>query len=130
MNNPNGYTGGKELLVGFFRAMNGFGFSLRLGWRDYGTGDIDIMQPITLQRHEKGEIIPDTSLLQFSEEEAQQVMDAMWNAGVRPSRECGSVGEKAALEKHIESLEREEAFKRQLIQDITHRSATADMDIR
>ena len=39
-------------------------------------------------------------------EEAQQLMDELWRAGVRPTEGAGSAGQMAATEKHLEDMRR------------------------
>lgn len=40
----------------------------------------------------------------FPYEMAQQLMEQLWNAGVRPAAAMGSIGQLAATEKHLEDL--------------------------
>jgi len=44
--------------------------------------------------------------MRFGEEDARGLMDALWAAGIRPSNEVGSEGEKAALMAHLADLRR------------------------
>lgn len=41
-----------------------------------------------------------------SQVEAQGLMDALWDAGVRPVAGAGSAGERAAMEKHLNDMRR------------------------
>ena len=47
----------------------------------------------------------------LSPSDAQQFMDELWRAGIRPTAGAGSVGQLAATEKHLEDL-RKIAFKK------------------
>lgn len=42
--------------------------------------------------------------IELSEEQAQQLCDALWEAGVRPTNGAGSVGQLAATERHLSDL--------------------------
>lgn len=43
--------------------------------------------------------------MQLSKEEAQQLMDALFNAGVRPTNGAGSVGQLAATQAHLVDMQ-------------------------
>lgn len=43
-------------------------------------------------------------VLSLDETEAQQLIDQLWDAGVRPTNGAGSVGQLAATEKHLNDM--------------------------
>lgn len=45
-------------------------------------------------------------LLTLLDAEAQQLMDALWNCGVRPTEGHGSVGQLAATERHLQDMQK------------------------
>ena len=51
-----------------------------------------------------GAFIP--PFLKLSMEQAQNLADALWSAGVRPSNGAGSVGQLAATQEHLETVKR------------------------
>lgn len=62
-------------------------------------------QPIEfklLTPEEEGTIQPPTLPISF--ESAQQLMDELWQIGIRPTNGAGSVGQLAATEKHLEDM--------------------------
>lgn len=50
-------------------------------------------------------------LLRLTDEEAQRLIDQLWEAGVRPSNTVGSVGQLAAVQAHLDDMKRI-AFKK------------------
>lgn len=42
--------------------------------------------------------------LELDNDQAQQLMDALWSAGVRPTEGTGSAGALAAVERHLEDM--------------------------
>lgn len=75
-----------ELLIGFKR----------------GDGVFDHGQPLIFERLEPGGIAPPT--ISLRPEEAQSIMDALWDAGLRPTEGTGSAGALAATQKHLEDM--------------------------
>jgi len=58
---------------------------------------------ITFTTREQEGIAPEP-LLRLDEREAQEIMDSLWSAGIRPVECAGSVGQLAATEKHLEDM--------------------------
>lgn len=48
--------------------------------------------------------VPVENVLEVQDTQAQQLMDALWKSGIRPSNEVGSVGEKNALQSHLSDM--------------------------
>lgn len=59
---------------------------------------------LTLSPHQDGDYAEPTARLTRSE--AQELMDALWRVGMRPSNGAGNVGQLAATEKHLEDMRR------------------------
>ncbi len=55
-----------------------------------------------LKEEERGLSIP--PLMSVPQESAQQLMDELWNAGLRPTEGTGSSGALAATQKHLEDM--------------------------
>ena len=67
-------------------------------------GDVfSVAQPLTMKE------LPQNSLadpfLRLRIEDAQRLMDELWNCGIRPSEGTGSAGSLAATEKHLKDLQ-------------------------
>lgn len=62
----------------------------------YAIGKIEFV------RLEEGELANPTFELKI--EAAQQLMDELWQCGIRPTNEVGSVGQLQATEKHLEDM--------------------------
>ena len=43
-------------------------------------------------------------LVMLDREEAQQLMDELWNAGIRPAGATGSIGQLSAVQYHLEDM--------------------------
>ena len=67
-------------------------------------GKIGYGQPITFdtEQDERVETMPTFNLY---EEEAQILMDDLWNCGFRPTEGTGSAGSLAATERHLKDLQ-------------------------
>lgn len=64
-----------------------------------------IVQPATLVDYDRsggGNLIQ--PFLRLSEEDAQRLVNALWDAGVRPSRAKGSAGQLDAVNRHLEDM--------------------------
>lgn len=58
---------------------------------------------ISLEPHEEGDEILEPTM-RLAATEAQQLMDALWWAGIRPSNGNGNAGQLGATEKHLEDM--------------------------
>jgi hypothetical protein len=65
-------------------------YDAKLEWKEVEWGTVEINNP--------------TGLAILPYELAQQLMEQLWNAGVRPAAAMGSVGQLQATEKHLEDL--------------------------
>jgi hypothetical protein len=88
----------------------GNGVSINMGHPDQ-YGNMMIAQPVVFKTHPPGASIP-IPMLRLQGEEAQLLMDELWNVGVRPSEGSGSAGQLAATQKHLDDM-REMAFRAQ-----------------
>lgn len=80
--------------------------SIILCERDYSSNCIaSIAEPVkfVMKRHEPGTLITDPTI-DLSYQEARQLMDALWQAGVRPSEHKSTSGEVRRLEAHLEDM--------------------------
>lgn len=62
-----------------------------------------VAEPLTFREVAVGELPPPTASLQ--PEEAQQLMDELWRAGLRPTEGTGSAGSLAATERHLKDMQ-------------------------
>ena len=72
------------------------------GARQRHDGRVDVMRSITVETSEPGSVMGEPLML-LASEEAQSLMDELWNAGVRPG-DVGSAGQLAAVQKHLEDM--------------------------
>jgi hypothetical protein len=59
---------------------------------------------MVFEEREEGMVVPDSDGLVLNDENAQQLMDALWNIGVRPTEGNGSAGSLAATIRHLEDM--------------------------
>lgn len=57
---------------------------------------------ITWEKHEEGAWVP--PIVNLPQEQAQALMDQLWNCGLRPTEGSGSAGSLAATERHLEDM--------------------------
>lgn len=72
-----------------------------------GQISIAIPDPVVIRVLErKDEVNIRPPFLTIGMEEAQQLMDEMWNVGLRPTEGSGSAGSLAATQRHLEDFRR------------------------
>jgi len=77
---------------------------LALWHHDPHAGVTYMAQPVTMtQIAESAEIQP---FARLRAEQAQQLMDELWRAGVRPAEGAGSVGQLGAVQAHLADMRR------------------------
>jgi hypothetical protein len=79
---------------------------------DGGEHRVAIAEPLrlrTLSDEDMGTELRET--LSISPSDAQQFMDELWRVGIRPTEAAGSVGQLAAVERHLDDM-RTLVFKR------------------
>lgn len=59
-------------------------------------------QPLMLQAVEEG--VMHEPFMKLPYEDAQRLMDELWNCGLRPSEGSGSAGSLAATQRHLEDM--------------------------
>lgn len=69
---------------------------------EWPNGDLDIVQPVTLKREDADMF--HQPFITLGREQAQNLMDELWNCGLRPSDGAGSAGQQAATEKHLADM--------------------------
>lgn len=76
-----------------------------IGYADPDGGLPTFAEPVTLRRQEtEGNYVAPTMTLH--REEAQRLMDALWEVGLRPTEGSGSAGALAATERHLADMRR------------------------
>lgn len=70
------------------------------------SGHMSVARAITFERVDQDEYAGETPLLRLREVEAQQLMDALWAAGLRPSEGVGSAGAMKAVQDHLQDMRR------------------------
>ena len=63
---------------------------------------VSVAQPLELKEHERNMPIDPFLILQI--QEAQLLMDELWQCGLRPSEGTGSAGSLRATEKHLSDM--------------------------
>lgn len=64
-----------------------------------------VAEPVTMRTLEEGAYLTEPTL-RLTEAAAQQLMDNLWQCGLRPSEGSGSAGSLKATEKHLEDMRR------------------------
>lgn len=78
--------------------------ALRIGLKGQVAGTFAVALPITWQAVPHGEAAPEEPLLRLQRDDAQRLMDELWNVGLRPSEGSGSAGQLAAVQNHLEDM--------------------------
>ena len=68
----------------------------------YSDKDFYTAQPVVFEEAEEGNIIEPFATLSI--QSAQQLMDELWNCGLRPTEGTGSAGSLKATEAHLEDM--------------------------
>lgn len=93
-----------KMIFNFVRSWSRFGYDLSIGLKRQD-GTVSIMTPVSFRDMMPGEQI-ESPTVNMSNENAQELMDAMWEAGVRPSNGEGNVGQIGAMREHLEDMRR------------------------
>lgn len=67
-------------------------------------GRHSVAAPLVFSRLEEGQAIADPTF-KLRNHEAQDLMDELWNCGLRPSEGTGSAGSLAATERHLKDMQ-------------------------
>jgi hypothetical protein len=71
----------------------------------YDNGNIAVAEPLRLTTVEPNQALPHHDpLFSFDDNQAQRLMDELWNLGIRPTEGHGSTGQLAATEKHLDHV--------------------------
>lgn len=74
----------------------------RLAIRATNDGRYSYAQPLVYSEKAEGQILE--PVVELIGEEAQQLMDELWSAGLRPTEGAGSAGSLAATERHLKDM--------------------------
>jgi len=80
----------------------GCGVEVRIFEPPNGNHSAGYIEFPTMHTISEGEIIP--AALSLSDSDAQQLSDALWEAGIRPSNGEGSTGQLAAVTAHLNDM--------------------------
>lgn len=70
-----------------------------------GRRSVAIAEPIQMRVLDENDMCRQLEpTLRISPEEAQGLMDELWRAGIRPTEGAGSVGQLAAVNRHLEDM--------------------------
>ena len=74
----------------------------------YPDGKISVCSGMvfTMYQGQEGQIVNPPSSIKLNNDSAAILMNALWNIGIRPSHEAQSVGQLAAIEKHLKDMRR------------------------
>lgn len=67
-------------------------------------GSYAVALPVTMQRRDPGLIVE--PMLRLGIQGAQQLMDELWQCGLRPKEGTGSAGSLAATERHLGDMQK------------------------
>jgi len=108
-----------------FRAPSHFGYELRIsavGLTQLPNGDVTysgrsthIAQPLVFKEYEKGALT--SSCIGLDQDEAEDLMNALWKCGLRPSNGEGNVGQIGALKDHLEDKKTDKEFYKGMIRE-------------
>lgn len=73
---------------------------IRMAW--VGVNRFDAAQPMVFVEHELGASIAPAITMHL--DSAQQLMDELWQCGLRPSEGSGSAGALAATQRHLDDM--------------------------
>ena len=90
------------------------GFSFYL-YERFENGSTAYGVSVTMQTFENLSVEPSQPTFHLKHEQAQRLMDELWNCGLRPSEGTGSAGALAAVEKHLAA---EMEIRRQLLSKV------------
>ena len=93
-----------RMIFSFVHSWASFGYEFSIGMKNQD-GSKSIMEPVVFRDMEPGELVK-APTVNMTKEDAQELMDAMWNAGVRPSNGEGNVGQIGAMREHLEDMRR------------------------
>jgi hypothetical protein len=68
-----------------------------------GSGNQYVAEPLTLRPVDKNMAI-DRPTAQLTRAEAQELIDGLWQCGLRPSEGSGSAGALAATQRHLDDM--------------------------
>jgi hypothetical protein len=68
-------------------------------------GSISILSNLIFETYGLNEAIPGNSEIVLPTETAQELMDSLWQCGLRPSEGSGSAGSLRATENHLKDLQ-------------------------
>lgn len=74
--------------------------------KEIPNGKYHFISKIEWKEHDeyKQPSIDEIGFLRLSQEDGQYLMDALWDAGIKPSEGTGSAGSLAATQKHLEDM--------------------------
>lgn len=79
------------------------GISIYMRQRTVGHGDT-VALPVAMERREPGAVVE--PMLRLGIQEAQQLIDELWQCGLRPTEGTGSAGSLAATERHLADMQK------------------------
>lgn len=78
------------------------GISIYMRQRTTGIGEV-VAACVTMVKHEPGQIAE--PMLRLGIQQAQQLIDELWQCGLRPTEGVGSAGSLAATERHLKDMQ-------------------------
>lgn len=78
------------------------GVSIYMRQRTVGDGAV-VARPVVMERHEPHTFVE--PMMRLGIPQAQQLMDELWQCGLRPTEGAGSAGSLAATERHLKDMQ-------------------------
>lgn len=75
-------------------------YSLK-GWKRLDDNRVAAIQPVALIAYQWDDAPACPVAMELTKEECQSLIDALWDAGIRPSAGQGSAGQLAAIQAHL-----------------------------
>jgi len=88
--------------IAVFAQMHNWNQQIEILIRERSPGSLMVAQPLEFREGQEGAIQDPT--FRLSPEEAQQLIDALWLCGIRPSEGTGSAGSLKATQYHLEDM--------------------------
>lgn len=74
------------------------------GYEKRESGMVDVIQQVSIKSFDQNELTDSIPMMSIDIEDAQRLVDALWDAGLRPSEGTGSAGSLAKTEAHLSDM--------------------------
>ena len=106
-----------QMRIEVMHNMFGFGYGVRIWQRtncNDGVPKTLLADRLTMREVKRGQMIKHNTL-ELDRDSAQELMDGLWQVGVRPANGEGNVGQIGAMREHLGDLRMDKKFLQQLV---------------